>query len=785
MRYGHFDDRAREYVIDRPDTPSSWVNYLGTDKYCAIISNNASGYAFFESPKSGRLLRFRFNSVPMDRPGRYVYLRDASDGDYWSISWQPVGKPLSSFKSRCAHGLGYTRFETEYRDIRATARYLVPLDEPLELWEIEVHNGGDTRRELDVFGYAEWCFWDIQQDAFNFQYILYTCRMGYEPGIVDYSIRLWPFREPKGFFACTLPVESFDTDREIFLGAYRHEGNPASVESGRCSDSIAVGGTPCGALHSKLELAPGETRRFVYVVGIGDAKSFGRECREKYSDPARLETEAARLRDYWDGRLQAFRASTPDPEVNSMVNTWNQVQCHTTFNWSRSASFNEAGGRDGMGFRDSNQDTLGVVHCLAEPVKAKLVDLLKAQFASGAAMHSVQPLGFKQGAHNRSGDVFSDDHLWLLISVASYLKETLDFDFLDEQVAFADEGKANVYEHLKRALEFSWAKRGPHGLCMGLAADWNDCLNLKGTGETTFSSFLLLKGLGEFLEIARRRGVDRDVEAYDARRRELKALIDEHVWDGAWFLRGFLASGRKLGAASSEQSKIFLNSQSWAVMAGAAERDKLITAMDSVHEHLATEHGAVLNYPAYTEHDAEVGAITCFPKGLKENAGIFCHANTWAVIAEAMLGRGDHAYRLYRAFLPAAKNESAEHYTMEPYVYCQFIVGKEHPFHFGRARNSWLTGTATWGFVAISQYILGVRADYDGLVIDPAIPADWPSFTVTRSFRGATYRIRVDNPEHVCSGVRRLVVNGKNVDGTLVPQFPPGSEVSVEVVLGR
>lgn len=785
MRYGHFDDQAFEYIIERPDTPTSWVNYLGTDRYCAIISNNASGYAFHESPKTQRLLRFRFNSVPMDRPGRYVYLRDQADGEYWSISWQPVGKPLDQFKTVCAHGLGYTRFVTNYRGIEATARYLVPLDAPIEIWEVELKNTSDTPRQLDVFGYAEWCFWEIQQDAFNFQYILYTCRMGYDADVVDYSIRLWPFREPKGFFASTLPVESFDTDRESFLGPYRHEGTPIAVERGKCSGSIAVGGTPCGALHGKISLAPGETRRFAYIVGIGDAKTVGQAYKQKYSDPRSVEHDLSRLAEYWQERLAGYHVKTPDPTLDSMVNVWNQVQCHTTFNWSRSASFNEAGGRDGMGFRDSNQDTLGVVHCLPEPVKAKLVDLLKAQFADGSAMHGVQPLGFTQGPHNRQGEVFSDDHLWVLVSVSAYLKETLDFGFLDAVVPYADAGEASVYEHLKRALDFSWSKRGPHGLCLGLAADWNDCLNLKGDGETTFSTFLFLLGLNEFLEIARRRNHREDEAHYDGLKRELTQAIDAHVWDGRYFLRGFLTSGRKLGAASSDQSKIFLNAQTWAVIARAASTEKLVSAMDSVHEYLATEHGAVLNYPAYTEHDAEVGAITCFPKGLKENAGIFCHANTWAVVAEALLGRGDQAYALYRAFLPAAKNDTADHYSMEPYVYSQFIVGKEHPSQFGRARNSWLTGTATWGFVAVSQYILGVRAGYDGLTIDPAIPSHWDGFEVTRVFRGATYRISVRNPERISSGVRRLVVNDEPLDGNVIPAFPAGTTVRVTVELGR
>ncbi len=782
MRYGYFDDKAREYVIERPDTPMSWVNYLGSDQYCAIVSNNAAGYAFHKSPKTGRLLRFRFNSVPMDRPGRYFYLRDAEDGDYWSVSWQPVAKSLESATYTSAHGLGYTRFESTYRGIRATARAFVPLGENAEVWELEIENTSDRERKLALFGYAEWCFWHMNQDAFNFQYILYTCRMGQDDGIIDYSVRLWPFEEPKAYFASTEPVVSFDTDREAFLGGYRHEGQPIAVESGRCSNSIAVGGTPCGALQSDLTLAPGEKRRVVFVIGVGDATTKGREMRERFAVPDSVGVELERIRAYWDERIGKLTLDTPSAEVNSIGNVWNQLQCHTTFNWSRSASFNEAGGRDGMGFRDSCQDTLGVVHAIPELVKAKLQDLLRAQHSFGAAMHSVQPLTWKQGQHNVAKEHFSDDHLWLLLAVPAYIRETGDFEWLEEKVHFADEGRDTVYEHLKRAIDFSWSKRGPNGFCLGLAADWNDCLNLTGQGETLFSTFLLLRGLREFLVLAERTAGDsaeraHDIELYGRLRDELLVRVEQAAWDGEWFLRGYLDSGRKLGSNESEGSKIFLNTQTWAVLAEAAPRDRLARAMDSVHEHLATEHGVVLNSPSFTEHDAEVGAITTFPGGLKENGGIFCHANTWSVIAEALLGRGDHAFELYRSFLPAAKNDSADHYSMEPYVYAQFVTGKDHPTHFGRARNSWLTGTSTWAFVALTQYVLGIRADYDGLVIDPVMPSDWDGFSAEREFRGATYKIRVEGAAG--SRVARLQVNGKSIEGNQVPLAAPGAVVNV------
>jgi len=788
VRYGYFDDEKREYVIFNPMTPMSWVNYLGTAEYCGIISNNAAGYAFYRSAKSGRLLRFRFNSIPMDRPGRYVYIRDNADGDYWSASWQPVGKPLSEYKSVCRHGLGYTVFNSEYKGISSNFRVFVPIDRPIEFWEVELINNSREERDLSLFTYAEWCFWLMDQDLSNFQYILYTCRMGYlEEGIIDYSIRLWPNRRPKGFMASILPVKSFDTDREVFIGLYRHESNPEAVEKGICANSIAIGGNPCAALQNRFTLKPGEKKYALFILGIGDAATDGVECQRRYARREAVEEEFAKLQAYWERRLGQFGCVTPSQEMNTMINMWNQYQCHTTFNWSRSASLNEAGGRDGLGYRDTNQDTLGVVHAIPELVRAKLMDLLKGQLSTGAAMHSVQPLTWEQGAHNRppESQIYSDDHLWLLVSVPAYLKETGDFAFLEETVPYADEGAASVYDHLKQALEFSWGKRGPHGLLLGLAADWNDCINLKGKGESLWSTFLYCVALDEFIALAAHLGRTAEAEHFRAYRQAIQEKIDQYAWDGRWFLRGYLDSGKKLGGQASEQSKIFINSQTWAVIARVAPEDRLRQAMDSLHEFLATEHGIVKNYPAYQEHILEVGAITDFPPGLKENAAIFCHTNTWAVIAEALLGRGDRAFAYYRAFLPAAKNDQAEVYTMEPYVYCQFITGKEHPYHFGRARNSWLTGTAAWSFVAVSQYILGVRPTYEGLRIDPTIPHDWPEFEVKRRFRGKSFTIKVVNPHQVCHGVAELKLNGKVLPGNLIPLDLMEEENLVEVVLGE
>ncbi|HBF37267.1 MAG TPA: glycosyl transferase [Firmicutes bacterium] len=787
MKFGYFDDFKKEYIISNPMTPMSWINYLGTGEFASIVSNNASGYSFYKSPRSGRLLRFRFNSIPMDRPGRYIYIRDRQDGDYWSASWQPVAKPLDQYRSVCHHGLGYTTFESEYKEILTNYRIFVPIDKPIEFWEVELENKSAHERELSLFTYAEWCFWNMDQDLSNFQYILYTCRMGYQDGIIDYHISFVPPDDPKAFMASTLPVASFDTDRECFIGDYHHEGNPQAVEKGHCSNSIAIGGNPCAALENRITLKPGEKKYALFIIGIGDAVPFGKECRRIYSDRNKVNEEFQRVQTYWNRRLFQYNCETPSSHVNSMINIWNQYQCHTTFNWSRSASFNEAGGRDGLGYRDTNQDLLGVVHSIPEEVRLKLIDLLKGQLYGGYAMHGFQPLTWKQGPHNipKPEQIYSDDHLWLPLSVSAYIKETGDFNFLGQKVPYADEHEESVYEHLKKALEFSWKKKGPHDLLLGLAADWNDCINLKGKGESTWSTFLYYRALEEFIILAGYYGQKEDAEHFRRYQCQIKEKLEQFAWDGEWFVRGFLDSGRKLGSHESDQSKIFINSQTWAVVSGATDFDKGKLAMDSLHQYLATEHGIVKNFPAFQKYDPEIGYITAYPAGLKENAAIFCHANTWAVIAEAMLGRGDRAYQYYLSFLPAAKNDHADLYTMEPYVYSQFITGKEHPYHFGRARNSWLTGTASWSFVAVTQYILGIRADYDGLIIDPCIPSEWDSFKVFRAFREKACNISVANPRHVQHGVVEIKINGRQIKGNVIPFNLMEENNQVSVVLGE
>jgi len=789
MNFGYFDEQKREYVITNPKTPTSWVNYLGTSDYCLIISNNASGYSFYKSPKLGRVTRFRFNSIPMDRPGRYVYLKDEKTNDFWSISWQPVGKPLDKFLSICRHGLGYTIFESKYNSIISSLKIFVPVDKPLEIWEVKIKNDSNEKKEFSVFTYTEFCLWNSMLDMMDFQYILYTCRMGYnkEDEIIDYSIKLWSPYEPKAFFTCAnKKIESFDTDRDVFIGPYNSESNPEAIKNGKCFGSIAIGGNPCAATQVKIELQPGQEEYLVFLLGIGNAYEEGREYKKIFASIDSVEKEFEKVQEYWKERLNKFECNTQDEKMNLMLNIWNQYQCHTTFNWSRSASFIEAGGRDGLGFRDSSQDILGVVHSIPQEVRRRLIELLKAQLSEGYAMHHFQPLTMSQGKHNipPRERIYSDDHLWLLIAVPAYIKETGDFSILDEIVEYADSGSASVYDHLKQALEFSWNNRGKHGLLLGLAADWNDCINLKDGGESTWSTQLYYKALSEFIELAEHIGKTEDAEKYKAYREEIKKAMDEYTWDGEWFVRGYLASGKKLGSKESEQSKIFLNSQSWAVFSGAFLDEKGKTAMDSVKKYLATEHGCVKNWPAYVDYIIEVGAITSFPPGLKENAAIFCHANTWVIIAEALLGRGEYAFEYYMSFLPANKNEIAEIYTAEPYVYSQFITGKEHPYYFGRARNPWLTGTATWAFTAATQYILGIRPHYNGIIIDPCIPSSWDGFEVKRIFRGKKLLIKVLNPEHVSKGVKKVIINGKEIKSNLISEALLDEENVIEVIMG-
>ncbi|HEY3438104.1 MAG TPA: glycosyl hydrolase family 65 protein [Actinotalea sp.] len=801
MRYGHFDDEAREYVITRPDTPRSWINYLGSRLYGGIITQNAGGYSFYRSGATGRVLRMRFNGMPVDEPGRFIYLRDdaghdfTAAGDYWSASWQPVGKPLDQYHATVRHGLGYSVFEAEYAGIRSELTCFIPAGQAFEYWSLKVTNPGPDPRRISVFSYAELANeWNHRQDLENLQYSQYVVRATYEDGMIhrtnstrDATSELW-------FGLAGAEVTGFDTDRDAFLGPYRTQADPIAVERGECSGSTTVGDNSCASLHSRLHLAPGETRHLIFCLGIGspdrewsdDALTMppGRAVMAQHATPERVEAELEALRAEWASRLATLQVATPDRELDSMLNVWHAYQTHMTFSWSRGVSLVEAGDRDGLGYRDTVQDMLAVTHAIPEAVRERLSLILTGQTAEGGAMPLVKPLTHNPG-HERTPTLEqyrSDDALWLPITVANLVHETGDLGYLDETLPYADHGEAAVFDHLVQALRFSLSHRGRNGLVQGLAADWNDCLQFGTTGESTFSTFLLVNALRVTHTLAVESGRD-GVAAWIEQQLEGLAPAVDAAWDGEWFIRGVSATGAALGSAYADEGQIYLEPNVWAVIARATSAERAVTAMDSVHARLASEHGVALCDPPHTKPMEGIGlSLLVFPPGHKENGGIFCHANSWAIVAEAMLGRGDRAYEYYRSYLPARYNDHAEVHQAEPYVYSQFAHGPTSP-RFGQARNPWLTGAASWTYIGVTQHILGVRPALAGLEVDPCLPTAWDGFELRRLFRGSWVTVRVTNPDHVSRGVVALEVDGIRVEGTVAPAelLRDGAVVSVRL----
>lgn len=792
MRYGHVDEQAREYVITRPDTPRSWLNYLGSRQYGGIVTQNAGGYSFYRSGGQGRLLRMRFNGVPVDQPGRYLYLRDDATGDYWSASWQPVGKPLDSYRSVVRHGLGYSVFEAGYAGIDSALTCLIPRGQAFEYWALRLTNPGADARRISVFSYAELTNdWNFRQDLENLQYSQYVVTARYADGMIHRVNNTREARSELWFALAGAPVTSYDTDRDGFLGPYRTQANPLAVERGRCGDTETVGDNACASLHAAVELAPGESRELVFMLGVGapdrtwDGLPPAREVVAEYGTPARVAAELAAVRAEWAEHLDTLQVLTPDPELNSMVNGWHAYQTHMTFNWSRGVSLVEAGDRDGLGYRDTVQDMLAVTHSIPAAVRTRLDLMLTGQTAEGGALPLVQPLTHRPGQERTPAlaEYRSDDALWLPLTVANFVYETGDLGYLDTVLPYADDGEATVLDHLRQALRFSADHKGRTGLVQGLAADWNDCLQFGTTGESVFTTFLYYRGLQLVGELARHRGADK-VAAWCAEQADLVRPAIEAAWDGEWFVRGISATGTRLGSRDSAEGQIYLESNVWAVLSGAASADQARRCLDAVHDRLATEHGLSLCDPPHTRPVDGIGlSLLVFPPGHKENGGIFCHSNAWAVVAEAMLGRGDRAYAYYRSYLPARYAEAAEVRQVEPYVYAQFTHGPHSP-RFGQSRNPWLTGTASWTYIAVTQYLLGLRPTADGLRVDPCIPASWDGFTVRRRFRGRWLTIRVDNPEHVQRGVRTLTVDGVPVDGDVVPAAVLRDSSLVAAVLG-
>lgn len=799
MQYGHFDNEKREYVIDRVDLPVSWTNYLGVKDLCVVVNHTAGGYMFYQSPEYHRVTRFRGNAVPMDRPGHYVYLRDAEDGDYWSISWQPVGKPLNQAKYTCRHGMSYTTYECDYKGIKASQTLMVPMDDAVELWDVRLKNTTDKERRLSVFSYCEFSFHHIMIDNQNFQMSLYCAGSSYDENIIEYDL----FYEEFGYqyFASNVTPDGFDCLRDSFLGAYRTEDNPIAVECGTCSGSHELGNNHCGSLQKDLVLAPGEEVRLIFMLGEG-SREAGKKIREKYSDMANVDAAYAQLREYWENKFAQLQIRTPNEGMNTLINTWNLYQAEVNIMFSRFASFIEVGGRTGLGYRDTAQDAMTIPHSNPEKCRQRIVELLRGLTTKGYGLHLFSPEWFDPDAKKEKKkpfksptviptvnakdivhgleDACSDDALWLVPSIIEYIKETGETGFADETVTYADGGEGTVYEHMKRILDFSAEQVGATGICKGLRADWNDCLNLGG-GESAMVSFLHYWAICHFLQLAEYLGRTEDVEKYQAMRERVGNVCNRELWDKEWFIRGITKNGKKIGTSEDAEGKVHLESNAWAVLSGAADVEKGKLAMDSVDKYLFTPYGILLNAPSYTVPDDDIGFVTRVYPGLKENGSIFSHPNPWAWAAECVLGRGDRAMKFYNALCPYYQNNMIEIRQSEPYSYCQFVVGRDHTA-FGRARHPFMTGSGGWAYFSATRYMLGIRPDFEHLTIDPCIPADWREFSAVRRWRGAEYDIHVENPDGVMKGVQELYLDGEKVER--IPVMAQGSRHDVRVVMG-
>lgn len=799
MQYGHFDNEKREYVIDRVDLPVSWTNYLGVKDLCVVVNHTAGGYMFYQSPEYHRVTRFRGNAVPMDRPGHYVYLRDAKDGDYWSISWQPVGKPLDQAKYTCRHGMSYTTYECDYKGIKASQTLMVPMDDAVELWDVRLKNTMDKERRISVFSYCEFSFHHIMIDNQNFQMSLYCAGSSYDENIIEYDL----FYEEFGYqyFTSNVTPDGFDCLRDSFLGAYRTEDNPIAVEHGTCSGSHELGNNHCGSLQKDLVLAPGEEVRLIFMLGEGNREA-GKKIREKYSDMAKVDAAYAQLKDYWENKFAQLQIKTPNEGMNTLINTWNLYQAEVNIMFSRFASFIEVGGRTGLGYRDTAQDAMTIPHSNPEKCRQRIVELLRGLTTKGYGLHLFSPEWFDPDAKKEKKkpfksptviptvnakdivhgleDACSDDALWLVPSIIEYIKETGETGFADETVTYADGGEGTVYEHMKRILDFSAEQVGATGICKGLRADWNDCLNLGG-GESAMVSFLHYWAICHFLQLAEYLGRTEDVEKYQAMRERVGNVCNRELWDKEWFIRGITKNGKKIGTSEDAEGKVHLESNAWAVLSGAADVEKGKLAMDSVDKYLFTPYGILLNAPSYTVPDDDIGFVTRVYPGLKENGSIFSHPNPWAWAAECVLGRGDRAMKFYNALCTYYQNNMIEIRQSEPYSYCQFVVGRDHTA-FGRARHPFMTGSGGWAYFSTTRYMLGIRPDFEHLTIDPCIPADWKEFSAVRRWRGAEYDIHVENPDGVMKGVQELYLDGEKVER--IPVMAQGSRHDVRVVMG-
>ncbi len=811
MKFGFFDDANQEYVITTPKTPLPWINYLGSGEFFTLLSNTCGGYTFYKDAKLLRLTRYRYNDVPGDVNGKYLYIKEGNT--VWNPGWKPTKTELDSYE--CRHGIGYSRFTSSKNQLKASLLTFVPAKDNCEISKLTLTNESDTAKEFSVFSYVEWCLWNADDDMKNFQRNLSTGEVEVKGSTIYHKTEYRERRNHYAIYSVNAEVAGFDTSRDAFLGAYRGADEPEAVENGACTNSMASGWSPIASHQLNVSLAPGESKTFVFVLGYIENpqeekweshgiinKKPAEAMLAKYDTAEKVDAAFAELSDYWKNLLSKYNVKSDNDKVNRMVNIWNQYQCMVTFNMSRSASYYESGIGRGMGFRDSCQDLLGFVHLIPDRARERIIDIASTQFQDGSAYHQYQPLTKKGNSDIGSG--FNDDPLWLIGGTSAYVRETGDTSILTEMVPFDnDESVATpLLDHLKRSFDYTVNHKGPHGLPLIGRADWNDCLNLNcfsehpgesfqtfgpsegPVAESVFIAGMFVKYGEEYAQLCELMGDD--AEAARARK-EVQIMYDTILkdgWDGDWFVRAYDAYSQKIGSQECKEGQIYIEPQGFCVLAGVGVKEGLAKkALDSVKERLDTDYGVMILQPAYTEYHLELGEVSSYPPGYKENAGIFCHNNPWVSIAETVLGRGNRAFEIYKKTCPAYTEEISEIHRTEPYVYAQMIAGRDAKFH-GEAKNSWLTGTAAWTFVNISQYILGVYPTHKGLSINPCTPKGFGDFTITRKFREGTYNITVKNPNDVEKGVASMTVDGVAVEGCIVPYVQGKETYDVVVTMG-
>lgn len=810
MRYGHFDDKNREYVIDTPKTPLPWINYLGNKDFFSLISNTAGGYSFYKDAKLLRLTRYRYNGCPLDQGGRYYYIKDNTD--IWCPGWQPVQAELEDYS--CRHGLGYTVISGLKNSLRVELTAFVPLNESCELNRIRLHNEADTPKEIELFSMIEFCLWNAEDDATNLQRNLSIGEVEVEGSAIYHKSEYRERRNHYAVFWVNTDIDGFDTDREAFLGLYNGFSKPDAVLNGKSKNSIAHGWQPIGSHHIHISLRPGESRTLIFGLAYCELptdkkwhaqdvinKAPAYEIMEANRTDAIFDEKLSALKSYWDLLLSRFHLSSNDTRLNRTVNIWNQYQCMATFNLSRSASYFESGMGRGMGFRDSCQDLLGFVHLVPERARERLIDIASTQHPDGSCYHQYQPLSKKGNSAIGSG--FNDDPLWLIAAAYAYISESGDFSVLDEICSFDGdtEKSPTLLEHLRASFNYTLRNTGPHGLPLIGRADWNDCLNLNCFSETPGESFqtagssegpvaesvfiaaMFVKYAREYADILRHIGFNQESDYALKAADNMKLLLEDCGWDGEWFLRAYDAFSMPVGSRENDEGKIYIEPQGMCVMAGVGTENGMAEkALSSVERQLECEYGIMLQQPAYTRYRKELGEISSYPPGYKENAGVFCHNNPWIICAEAMLGHGERAFSLFRKICPVYLEDISDIHRTEPYVYCQMLAGRD-AHRPGEGKNSWLTGTAAWAFTAISQYILGIRPTLDGLMLAPCLPAHLKSYSIRRLFRGCLLHIHVDNPNGREGGNGVLYINGKALSGSIVPSELLNGKREVEIRL--